>query len=119
MDDFLGTGTMMEDLRQTGTRKTPVSWSAHDFRVRPDTLSGPAALLVMIPPMGQNSPGLATGQEADVAPGKLYSLSAALVKACKEAIQGVRQSGVTHILFRIRVFSGKVNNRRCLWKCKT
>lgn len=62
----------MEDLRQTGTeascrnrlkisRKTPTSWSAHNFKTQPNILSGPRALLA--PFSGWRSP-VAAGQEA-------------------------------------------------------
>ena len=54
--EFVGIGTMVVDLRQVGTAaccrervkmsvEAPANWSAHDLSIRPDTPSGPVALL--------------------------------------------------------------------------
>ena len=73
---------------------TPASWSEHDFRVQPDTMSGPAALVMSIFNRvdltwwrWRTSSGSSLG-------GVVVSTAGVIVKMSKELVQDIRKRGV-------------------------
>ncbi|KAF7648799.1 hypothetical protein LDENG_00151440, partial [Lucifuga dentata] len=96
---------MVVDLRQVRTAaycrerlkmlvKTSASWLAHVFSVRPDTLSGPAALVMSFSSEWISPSGTVGRVPASPWAGS-FELSAVLcVEACKEPIQVVRERTV-------------------------